>query len=145
MEFVLRGCVHARVQALAASGRCRERIQRALEGTAGTLHRARGFQEARFVVQRQNEAVDLEGQLAGSVSGSRCPSSMASCTARFMAACQVFTVATSASRTGPGRSSNSTAPLMYMQPESISMEVRLHPVVEQGAQPGQATRLLQRG
>ena len=37
---------------------------------------------------------------------------------------QVVTELARASRTGPGRSSNSTAPLMYRQPESISTEVR---------------------
>jgi hypothetical protein len=46
-----------------------------------------------------------------------------------MASIQALTVAISASRTGPGRSSNSTAPLMKMQPE-------------QGAQARQAAGLL---
>ncbi len=42
----------------------------------------------------------------------RWPSSTASRIARASAACQACTISASASRTGPGRSSNSTAPLM---------------------------------
>jgi hypothetical protein len=64
-------------------------------------------------VQGQDEAVNFKCHLLLVDIGAQVAFFLGlSTTARFMAVSQVLTELASASRTGPGRSSNSTAPLM---------------------------------
>ena len=90
----------------------RSSAQECFENPSRPVRWSPGFAETRFVVQRQDEAVDLEQHLVFVGVRRSSPQSLHCSMARRMAACQVMTELASASRTGPVRSSNSTAPLM---------------------------------
>ena len=115
-----------------------------VEAGVGAVDRAGVLEEARFVVQREDQAVDLEQHLLFVDVGAQVAFLLGLQMARFMAACQVM------HRAGQ-RVAHRARPVVELHRAADVDAARidfdrgaLHPVGEHGAQARQAARLLQR-